>query len=221
MPHVHANAQKTAPQSSAEAIATIKSRAGTERRSSEMPLAGEPGAAAADTGSDIASVQTRAVSQGDSYRVHGNKTWITHAARADLMLLLVRTNSRERGYQGLSLLLADKPRGTDHNPFPAPGLSGSEIEVLGYRGMKEFEIAFDGFEVKAKNLLGGIEGRGFKQLMGSFEAARINTAARAVGVAQAALEMAHQYAWQRKQFDQPIVHFPRIADKIAMMAAES
>jgi (2S)-methylsuccinyl-CoA dehydrogenase len=173
-----------------------------------------------DTGSDIAAIKTRATLSGDIYHVHGNKTWITHAARADLMLLLVRTNPRERGYQGLSLLLADKPRGTDQNPFPAPGMSGSEIAVLGYRGMKEYEIAFDRFEVKAKNLLGGIEGRGFKQLMGSFEAARINTAARAVGVAQAALELAHQYACQRRQFEQPIVHFPRIADKLAMMAAE-
>jgi (2S)-methylsuccinyl-CoA dehydrogenase len=173
-----------------------------------------------DTGSDIASVQTRAVRHGENYQVHGNKTWITHAARADLMLLLVRTNPRERGYRGLSLLLADKPRGNDQNPFPTAGLSGSEIEVLGYRGMKEYEIAFDGFEVPTKNLLGGIEGQGFKQLMASFETARINTAARAVGVAQAAMEMAYQYACQRKQFDRPIVDFPRVSDKIAMMAAE-
>jgi (2S)-methylsuccinyl-CoA dehydrogenase len=173
-----------------------------------------------DTGSDIASVKTRAVRYGGVYRIHGNKTWITHAARADLMVLLVRTNPAERGYQGLSLLLAEKPRGSDDKPFPVAGMSGTEIEVLGYRGMKEYEIAFDGFEVPAANLLGGVEGRGFKQLMQSFEAARIQTAARAVGVAQAALEVAHQYARERRQFGDAIVNFPRVADKIAMMAAE-
>ena len=173
-----------------------------------------------DVGSDIASVKTRATRHDGFYLVHGNKTWITHAARADLMVLLVRTNPAERGYQGLSLLLAEKPRGNDANPFPVAGMSGTEIEVLGYRGMKEYEIAFDGFEVPAANLLGGVEGRGFKQLMQTFEAARIQTAARAVGVAQAALETAHQYARERKQFGEPIVNFPRVADKLAMMAAE-
>jgi (2S)-methylsuccinyl-CoA dehydrogenase len=174
-----------------------------------------------DIGSDIASVKTRAIRHsGDVYRIHGNKTWITHAARADLMVLLVRTDPAERGYQGLSLLLAEKPRGSDADAFPAAGMSGTEIEVLGYRGMKEYEIAFDGFQVPAANLLGGVEGRGFKQLMQSFEAARIQTAARAVGVAQASLEAAHQYARERKQFGEPIVNFPRVADKLAMMAAE-
>ncbi len=173
-----------------------------------------------DVGSDIASVKTRATRHDGFYLVHGNKTWITHAARADLMVVLVRTNPAERGYQGLSLLLAEKPRGSDAQPFPADGMSGSEIEVLGYRGMKEYEIAFDGFQVPTANLLGGVEGRGFKQLMQTFEAARIQTAARAVGVAQAAMETAHQYARERKQFGGPIVNFPRVADKIAMMAAE-
>lgn len=173
-----------------------------------------------DVGSDIASVKTRATRHDGFYLVHGNKTWITHAARADLMVLLVRTNPAERGYQGLSLLLAEKPRGGDAQPFPAAGMSGSEIEVLGYRGMKEYELAFDGFRVPTANLLGGVEGRGFKQLMQTFEAARIQTAARAVGVAQAAMETAHQYARERKQFGEPIVNFPRVADKIAMMAAE-
>ena len=175
----------------------------------------EPGA-----GSDMAAVRTRAVREGNVYKVSGNKTWITHAARADLMTLLVRTNPKEPGHRGLSMLLAEKPRGSDENPFPARGMSGTEIEVIGYRGMKEFEIAFDGFEVKAENLLGGVEGFGFKQLMQTFESARIQTAARAIGVAHAALEQALGYAQQRKQFDAPIISFPRVADKIAMMAAE-
>jgi (2S)-methylsuccinyl-CoA dehydrogenase len=173
-----------------------------------------------NTGSDLASLRTRAVREGDVYRVNGNKTWITHPVRADLMTLLVRTNPNEPGYRGLSMLLAEKPRGTDENPFPAAGMSGTEIEVLGYRGMKEYEIAFDGFEVKAENLLGGAEGQGFKQLMQTFESARIQTAARAVGVAQAAMEQAIAYANERVQFGRKLMAFPRVADKIAMMAAE-
>jgi (2S)-methylsuccinyl-CoA dehydrogenase len=173
-----------------------------------------------NTGSDLASLKTRAVRQGDVYKVYGNKTWITHPVRADLMTLLVRTNPAETGYRGLSMLLAEKPRGDDANPFPADGMTGTEIEVLGYRGMKEYEIAFDGFTVKAENLLGGVEGLGFKQLMATFEAARIQTAARAIGVAQAAMEQALTYATARVQFGEPIASFPRVSDKIAMMAVE-
>jgi (2S)-methylsuccinyl-CoA dehydrogenase len=173
-----------------------------------------------NTGSDLASLKTRAARVDDVYKVQGNKTWITHPVRADLMTLLVRTNPNEPGHRGLSMLLAEKPRGTDADPFPAAGMSGTEIEVLGYRGMKEYEIAFDGFEVKAENLLGGVEGQGFRQLMQTFESARIQTAARAIGVAQAAMEQALSYAQQRQQFGQPIISFPRVADKIAMMAVE-
>ncbi|MGQ3353900.1 MAG: acyl-CoA dehydrogenase family protein [Phreatobacter sp.] len=173
-----------------------------------------------NTGSDLASLKTRAVREGDVYKVSGNKTWITHPVRADVMTLLVRTNPAEPGYKGLSMLLAEKPRGTDEDPFPAKGMSGGEIEVLGYRGMKEYEISFDGFEVKSENLLGGVEGQGFKQLMQTFEAARIQTAARAVGVAQAAMDLALRYAQERVQFGKPLIAFPRVADKIAMMAVE-
>jgi len=173
-----------------------------------------------NSGSDLASIKTRAVREGDVYKVYGNKTWITHPVRADLMILLVRTNPKEPGHRGLSMLLAEKPRGDDANPFPVNGMTGTEIEVLGYRGMKEYEIAFDAFEVKAENLLGGIEGLGFKQLMQTFESARIQTAARAIGVAQAAMEQAIDYAQNRVQFGVPIVSFPRVADKIAMMAVE-
>jgi (2S)-methylsuccinyl-CoA dehydrogenase len=173
-----------------------------------------------NTGSDLASLKTRAVREDDTYEVFGNKTWITHPVRADLMTLLVRTNPAEKGYRGLSMLLAEKPRGSDADPFPADGMTGTEIEVLGYRGMKEYEIAFDGFEVKAENLLGGVEGQGFKQLMATFESARIQTAARSIGVAQSALENALGYAVSRVQFAAPIADFPRVADKLAMMAAE-
>jgi (2S)-methylsuccinyl-CoA dehydrogenase len=174
-----------------------------------------------NTGSDLASLRTRAVKDGGVYRVTGNKTWITHAARSDLMTLLARTDARDPGYGGLSMFLAEKPRGTDSNPFPAPGMSGGEIQVLGYRGMKEYEIAFDGFQVPAEGLLGGVEGQGFKQLMATFESARIQTAARACGVAQNALELGLRYARERQQFGKAIYAFPRVAGKLAWMAVET
>ena len=174
-----------------------------------------------NTGSDLASLRTRAERTDDVYRVTGNKTWITHAARADLMTLLVRTDPKEPGYKGLSMFLAAKPRGTADNPFPAKGMSGGEIRVLGYRGMKEYDIAFDGFEVPARDLLGGVEGQGFKQLMATFESARVQTAARAVGVAQCAMELGLRYARERIQFGKPIYSFPRVSGKIAWMAVET
>ncbi|MDQ4135710.1 MAG: acyl-CoA dehydrogenase family protein [Pseudomonadota bacterium] len=173
-----------------------------------------------NTGSDLASLKTRAVKQGDGWAVFGNKTWITHPARADLMTMLVRTNPDEPGHRGLSILLAEKPRGTDADPFPVEGLTGGEIEVLGYRGMKEFELAFDGFRVRTENLLGGVEGQGFKQLMQTFESARIQTAARALGVAQSAFDLGLRYAEERIQFGKPLIAFPRVADKLALMAVE-
>jgi (2S)-methylsuccinyl-CoA dehydrogenase len=176
----------------------------------------EPG-----TGSDLGSLRTRAERHGDVYRITGSKTWITHAARSDVMTLLARTDPKEPGYKGLSMFIAEKPRGGDGDPFPAKGMSGSEIKVLGYRGMKEYELAFDGFEVKAENLLGGIEGEGFKQLMATFESARIQTAARATGVAQAALELGLAYARGRLQFGKAIYEFPRVHGKLAWMAIET
>lgn len=174
-----------------------------------------------NTGSDLASLKTRATRNGDTYTLNGNKTWITHPVRADIMTVLARTNPDEPGYKGLSMFIAEKPRGSDENPFPHPGLSGSEIEVLGYRGMKEYEIAFDGFEVPAANLLGESEGNGFKQLMETFESARIQTAARAVGVAQCAFDLGLRYAKERVQFGKALIQFPRVADKLAMMAVET
>lgn len=173
-----------------------------------------------NTGSDLGSLRTRAVKEGDEWVVSGNKTWITHAARADVMTLLVRTDPSTTDYSGLSMLLAPKPRGTEGDDFPAEGMTGGEIEVLGYRGMKEFELGFDGFRVPAANLLGGVEGQGFKQLMQTFESARIQTAARAIGVAQCALELGLRYAEERKQFGKSLIAFPRVYGKLAMMAVE-
>lgn len=173
-----------------------------------------------NTGSDLGSLRTRAVRDGEDWKITGNKTWITHAARTHVMTLLARTDPGTSDHSGLSMFLAEKTPGTDSDPFPDDGITGGEIEVLGYRGMKEYELGFDGFVVKGDNLLGGEEGRGFKQLMETFESARIQTAARAVGVAQSALDVAMRYAQDRKQFGRPLIEFPRISGKLAMMAVE-
>ena len=173
-----------------------------------------------NTGSDLGALRTRATKEGEDYRITGNKTWITHAARTHVMTLLARTDPNTTDHRGLSMFLAEKTPGTDAEPFPTKGMSGGEIEVLGYRGMKEYELAFDQFHVKGENLLGGQEGKGFKQLMQTFESARIQTAARAVGVAQSALDVSMQYAQDRKQFGKSLIEFPRVANKLAMMAVE-
>lgn len=174
-----------------------------------------------NTGSDLGALRTRALKSDGVYKITGNKTWITHAARTDLMTLLARTDPNTKDWKGLSMFLAEKPRGTDEEPFPVKGMTGGEIEVLGYRGMKEYELGFDDFEVPAKNLLGQQEGQGFKQLMATFESARIQTAARAVGVAQNAMELGMKYAQERIQFGRPIFEFPRVAGKVAWMAVET
>ncbi len=174
-----------------------------------------------NTGSDLGSLRTRAVKdENGDYRITGNKTWITHAARTHVMTLLARTDPNTTDYKGLSMFLAEKTPGTDEHPFPTEGMTGGEIEVLGYRGMKEYELGFDNFKVKGENLLGGEEGNGFKQLMQTFESARIQTAARAIGVAQSALDVAMQYAIDRKQFGKSLINFPRVSGKLAMMAVE-
>jgi (2S)-methylsuccinyl-CoA dehydrogenase len=173
-----------------------------------------------NTGSDLGALRARAVKDGDDYRITGNKTWITHASRTHVMTLLARTNPDSSDYKGLSMFLAEKTPGDDAHPFPTEGMTGGEIEVLGYRGMKEYELAFDNFHVKGENLLGGEEGKGFKQLMETFESARIQTAARAIGVACSALDVAMQYAQDRKQFGKSLIEFPRVANKLAMMAVE-
>jgi len=173
-----------------------------------------------NTGSDLGSLRTRATKDGATWKITGNKTWITHAVRADLMTVLARSIPDTNNFSGLSMFLCEKPRGTDDNPFPANGMTGGEIEVLGYRGMKEYELGFDGFEVPAENLLGEVEGQGFKHLMATFEGARIQTAARAIGVAQNALELGLRYSLDRTQFGRQIFDFPRTSDKLVMMAAE-
>ncbi|QFS84226.1 Acyl-CoA dehydrogenase [Roseivivax sp. THAF40] len=174
-----------------------------------------------NTGSDLGSLRTKATKdENGDWILNGNKTWITHAARTHVMTVLARSVPGTDNYKGLSMFLAEKTPGTDEAPWQDPGISGGEIEVLGYRGMKEYTVNFDDFKVKGENLLGGEEGKGFKQLMETFESARIQTAARAIGVAQNALDVGMKYAEDRKQFGRSIVEFPRVASKLAMMAVE-
>jgi len=174
-----------------------------------------------NTGSDLGSLKTRAKQdENGDWILNGNKTWITHAARTHVMTVLARTVPDTTDYRGLSMFLAEKTPGTDEAPWQDPGISGGEIEVLGYRGMKEYTLNFDDFKVKGENLLGMEQGKGFKQLMETFESARIQTAARAIGVAQAALDEGIKYAEDRKQFGKSLIEFPRVSGKLAMMAVE-
>ncbi len=173
-----------------------------------------------NTGSDLGNLQTRATLDGEEYSITGNKTWITHASRANLMTLLARSDKNKVGYKGLSMFLAPKSPGEDNNDFPDKGIKGGEIEVLGYRGMKEYEVSFDDFKVDKKSLLGEKEGKGFTQLMETFESARIQTAARAIGVAKNAFDLGLKYANERTQFGQQIIKFPRVRDKLVNMAVE-
>jgi (2S)-methylsuccinyl-CoA dehydrogenase len=212
----------------AEIAAELIARSGTaEQREFWLPRIARGGVLPTavftepNTGSDLGALTTRAVRQSDGYHVTGSKTWITHAARADLMIILARTNATTRDYSGLSILLAPKQKEHSGNPFPDAGIQGTEISVLGYRGMREYELGFDDFVVPGEGLLGEEEGHGFKQLMSTFESARIQTAARAVGVAQNALELGLQYALSRKQFRVPLIRFPRIAGKLGWMVVET
>jgi (2S)-methylsuccinyl-CoA dehydrogenase len=174
-----------------------------------------------DHGSDLAHLKTRATRDGDGWRIDGNKTWITHASRATLMTVLARTDPAKPDHNGLSMFLAEKKAGSESAEFVDAGLSGTEIKVLGYRGMKEYELSFDGFRVPAEALLGGEGGlgTGFRRLMTTFESARIQTAARAIGVAQAALDEATKYARERIQFGKPLIEMPRVARKLGRMIA--
>jgi (2S)-methylsuccinyl-CoA dehydrogenase len=177
----------------------------------------EPGA-----GSDLASLTTRAIPDGEGgWRITGAKCWITHAARSDLMTLLARTGAEAGKHDGLSMFLAAKQRARSDGDFPDKGLDGSEVQVLGYRGMREYVLAFEDFRIGSEGLLGGSQGAGFRQLMRTFESARIQTAARAVGVGRRALELGLAYALERRQFGRPLAGFPRIADKLALMTVET
>ena len=174
-----------------------------------------------DSGSDLGSITTKAKKDDGKFLISGNKTWITHASRSNLLIILARTNPDILlKHKGLSIFLVPKNQGKEDEFFPNKSISGTEIKVLGYRGMKEFELRLDNLEVEKISLLGENENSGFSQLMKTFESARIQTAARAVGVAQNALDLAISYASNRKQFNKSIINFERVYNKIAMMIIE-
>ena len=174
-----------------------------------------------DSGSDLGSITTKAIKDDGKFLISGNKTWITHASRSNLLIILARTNPDILlKHKGLSIFLVPKNQGKEDEFFPNKSISGTEIKVLGYRGMKEFELRLDNLEVEKISLLGENENSGFSQLMKTFESARIQTAARAVGVAQNALDLAISYASNRKQFNKSIINFERVYNKIAMMIIE-
>jgi len=171
-----------------------------------------------DVGSDTASIKTRAVKKGDGYLLKGSKMWCTFANRAHILTVMARTDpDLSKRHKGLSLILFEKEPG---NGFMPPQLTGEPIPTIGYHGMKSFGLSFDDAYAPAANLIGGVEGRGFYQLMATYESARIQTAARGVGVAQAAYECAVKYARERSQFGQPIGNFQVIRHKLAHMAVE-
>lgn len=169
-----------------------------------------------NAGSDVASLKTRAVKDGDSYLITGNKYWCTFAKEADFLIIVARTSPAPEGkrHRGLSMFIAEKPRGE----FPE-GIQGAPIPKIGYFGMKTYELAFDNFRVPAENMIGE-EGRGFYYATQGLECARAQTGARAVGVARGALEDAIAYSHERVQFGQPISAFQETRFKIARMASE-
>ncbi|MGV9378155.1 acyl-CoA dehydrogenase family protein [Nonomuraea sp. NPDC003707] len=212
-----------------EIIATAIARGGTEeqkRRWLPMIASGERLCAVAvtepDFGSDVARITTSATRDGDEWVLNGVKTWCTFAGRAHYLLVLARTDPA--GHRGLSLFVVDKPSFTGHEwrltQEGGGSVEGRAIRTLGYRGMHSFEVRFDGWRVPAADLIGGERGlgRGFYLQMQAFANARLQTAARAVGVMQSALELAVDYARQRSVFGRPLADYQLTRTKIARMA---
>lgn len=183
-----------------------------------------------DFGSDVAGIKVTATPApgpdgADGYVINGVKTWCTFAARADVLMLLARTDpDRSKGHRGLSLFIVPKERGEGHGfELAQPGggkMEGRAIDTIGYRGMHSYEVAFDGWWVPAANLIGGPEGegRGFYLQMEGFENGRLQTAARAVGIMQAAYEAAVDYARERVVFGQPVGDYQLTQVKLVRMA---
>ena len=170
-----------------------------------------------DAGSDVSSMSTRARREGDEYVIEGQKMWTTFARGADAILTYAVTDPEaDPPHRGISAFIVEKPRGT----FDRPGLSGQRINKIGYHGWDTWQVNYDGVRVPADALVGETEGEGFYQIMSFFEEGRVHTAARAVGLARAALEDARQYAREREQFDRAIADFQATRFKLAEMATQ-
>jgi (2S)-methylsuccinyl-CoA dehydrogenase len=179
-----------------------------------------------DFGSDVAGLRVAAKPEGDGWRITGVKTWCTFAARADVLMLLARTDpDRSKGHRGLSLFIVPKERGEGHGfelTQPEGGtMEGRAIDTIGYRGMHSYEVALDNWYVPGENLIGGEggQGSGFRLQMAGFENGRLQTAARAIGVMQAAYEAAYLYANDRRIFGKAMIEFQLTRAKLARMAA--
>jgi alkylation response protein AidB-like acyl-CoA dehydrogenase len=166
-----------------------------------------------NAGSDLQGITTRATRDGDHYVIHGTKTWITNARHAQIMPVLVKTDpSAEPAHKGMSVIVVS---------MDAPGVTVSkDIGKLGYKGTESCEVILDEVRAPVADLLGGVEGNGFKQVMSGLELGRVNIAARAVGIATAALDAALSYAQERQAFGKPIGEFQAIQLKLADMATE-
>ena len=179
-----------------------------------------------DYGSDVAGVTLAATRSGEGWSLSGTKTWSTFAARADVLMVLARTDpDRSKGHRGLSVFVVPKERADGHGfALSQPGggrLEGRPIDTIGYRGMHSYELSFDRWQVPADGLIGGEagQGRGFYLQMEGFENGRLQTAARAVGVMQAAYEQARSYAEGRVVFGRPIASYQLTQVKLGRMAA--
>jgi len=164
-------------------------------------------------GTDLQAIRTTAARRGDYYYINGSKMWITNGRRAQLMLILVKTDTQAKpAYAGMSAFIAEKGE---------PGLTVSrDIDKLGYKSLETCELLFEDFRVPVENLIGGREGEGFKQVMTGLESERINVAARGLGVARASFEEAIKYSQERRTFGKPICEHQAIQLKLADMATK-
>jgi alkylation response protein AidB-like acyl-CoA dehydrogenase len=167
-------------------------------------------------GSDVQAIRTRAVRDGDDYLITGEKMWATNGLESSLIMLLAKTDpDAEPRHRGMTAFIVEKEPGVGQQP----GLTvPPKLRKLGYKGVESTELVFDGYRVPAESVLGGEEGQGFKHFMGGIELGRVNVAARAVGIATAALEEAMKYARDREAFGKPIAKHQLIQQKLAQMA---
>jgi alkylation response protein AidB-like acyl-CoA dehydrogenase len=174
-----------------------------------------------ELGSDVQAIKSTARKQGDHYEINGQKMWVTNGLLSGLVFVLVKTDPQaEPRYKGMTCFVCEKEPGASEND----GLTiPPKIQKLGYKGVESTELVFDGFQVPAENILGGEEeglGQGFVQMMDALEVGRVNVAARGVGIAQRALELALKYSQERKTFGRPIAQHQAIQFKLADMATQ-
>jgi alkylation response protein AidB-like acyl-CoA dehydrogenase len=179
-----------------------------------------------ELGSDVQAIKTKAVKTDDgSYEINGQKMWVTNGLRSDLVFVLVRTDpNAEKAYQGMTCFIAEKEGGTKENTGAYAGLMvPDQLKKMGYKGVESTELVFDGYRCPAENILGGEDAglnKGFPQMMDALEVGRVNVAARGVGIAQRALELALRYSQERKTFGKPISEHQAIQFKLADMATQ-